>query len=220
MKKTIIIAIILVILLSQSAVFASQSENRTEKGEKVRAEKQVKIQKEVIGEKTEEGEEDEKAYQWERSEMNGDFLRYTDTEFMAKGKLSSVDTSSFAVMGKTIKIDKSITEEYMQVGELKDGMHAIVKGIIKDGNYYAEKVIVNNRYKLQERERHATPSAKPTKEPKMKDDDKEKGATDSSKFKSMYKEMKEEQLENRIGIIEKLIEKLQDLLAKLQEKRG
>jgi len=88
---------------------------------------------------------------------------------MIKGVITSSSSGLIIIDSKTIKIDSSVTGEVKIVGKLEVGAYAMAKGIVKDSDLYAEKIVVNQRNKKDIEEEggdeidgNATPSAIPT----------------------------------------------------------
>lgn len=107
-----------------------------------------------------------------------------NSEFMIKGVISASTSNSITINGKVINIDSSVTEEIKIVGKLEVGAYAMAKGIVKDSNFYAEKIVVNERNKNNiedededeiddDDDRNATPSATPTPTVGLDDDEDE-----------------------------------------------
>lgn len=91
-------------------------------------------------------------------------------EFQIKGVISAYDATSITVGGQAIKIDSKITKEFKQRGKIAVGMYAKVEGIINNGVYYAEEIVVNNRDKKDitptpSSSISVTPSVSPTTSP-------------------------------------------------------
>lgn len=70
-----------------------------------------------------------------------------DSEFMIKGVISASSSGSITIDGKVINIDSSVTEKIKIVGKIEVGAYAMAKGVVKDSNFYAEKIVVNQRNK-------------------------------------------------------------------------
>lgn len=100
-----------------------------------------------------------------------------DSEFMIKGVISSASSASITIDGKIVNIDSSVTEEIKIVGKLEVGAYAMAKGIVKDSNLYAEKIVVNQRNKEDievdedDDDEIASPSAIPTPTIEIDDDE-------------------------------------------------
>lgn len=112
-----------------------------------------------------------------------------DSEFMIKGVISVVSLNTITIDGKVINIDSSVSQDVKIVGKLEVGAYAMAKGIIKDSNFYAEKIVVNQRNKKDIEEenedevqvednndQNATVSATPTPTVTV-DDDEDENAT-------------------------------------------
>lgn len=100
-----------------------------------------------------------------------------DSEFMIKGVISAFSTDSLTIDGKTIIIDSSVTEENKIVGKIETGAYAMVKGIIKDSKYYAKKIVVDSRNKINIEENETlsptpTPLLTATAEANLEDSEK------------------------------------------------
>lgn len=95
-----------------------------------------------------------------------------ETEFMLKGVIDASSANSLTIDGKVINIDSEVTEEVKIVGTIKVGAYAMVKGEIKDSSYFAEKIVVDQRNKIdddedvedidEDEDEDATVSATPT----------------------------------------------------------
>lgn len=102
-----------------------------------------------------------------------------NSEFMIKGVISASTSNSITIDGKTINIDSSVTDEIKITGKVEVGAYAMAKGIIKDSNFYAEKIVVNQRNKKDIEEENededeiASPSATPTPTVTVNDDEDE-----------------------------------------------
>lgn len=102
-----------------------------------------------------------------------------DSEFMIKGVISVVSLNTITIDGKVINIDSSVTDEIKITGKLEVGAYAMAKGIVKDSNFYAEKIVVNQRNKKDIKEENededeiASPSATPAPTVTVNDDEDE-----------------------------------------------
>lgn len=116
--------------------------------------------------------------QWSIKDNHND----ENSEFMLKGVISASTSNSITIDGKTINIDSSVTDEIKITGKLEVGAYAMAKGIVKDSNFYAEKIVVNQRNKKDIKEENededeiASPSATPTPTVTV-DDDEDENAT-------------------------------------------
>jgi len=95
-----------------------------------------------------------------------------DSEFMIKGVIASSSSGSIVIDSKTIKIDPSVTGKVKIVGKLEIGAYAMAKGIVKNSDLYAEKIVVNQRNKndIEENEDDddkIRPSISPTPTPSV-----------------------------------------------------
>ncbi|MCL6096829.1 MAG: hypothetical protein M1444_04095 [Patescibacteria group bacterium] len=95
-----------------------------------------------------------------------------DSEFMIKGVITSSSSGSIVIDNKTINIDSSVTGDVKIVGKIEVGAYAMAKGIVKDSNLYAEKIVVDQRNKKDLEESDAedlnaspTPTVSPTPTP-------------------------------------------------------
>lgn len=70
-----------------------------------------------------------------------------NSEFKLSGTISATSLNSITIDGKLINIDSSITKETKLVGNLEVGAYAMVKGIVKDSSFYAQKIVVDQRNK-------------------------------------------------------------------------
>lgn len=75
--------------------------------------------------------------------------RVKNNKFMIKGVITASSSSSLTIKNQLINIDSSVTGNVKIIGNLSVGMYAMVQGIIKDSNYYAAKIVVNQRNKKE-----------------------------------------------------------------------
>lgn len=75
-----------------------------------------------------------------------------EIEFMLKGVIEASSANSLTIDGKVINMDSSETEELKIVGAIKVGAYAMVKGEIKDSSYFAEKIVIDQRNKIDDDE--------------------------------------------------------------------
>lgn len=133
-----------------------------------------------------------------------------DSEFMIKGVISASSSSSITVDGKVINIDSSVTEEIKIVGKIEIGAYVMAKGVVKDSNFYAEKVVVDQRNKKDmededEEDEEVNPSISPSPSATPT-------ATSSSAVQA------EENNEQEEGFaLNRLILSLEDILASLRK---
>lgn len=74
------------------------------------------------------------------------------SDFMLKGTISASSTSSLTIDNRVINIDSSVTGNVKIVGNDSVGSYAMVQGIIQNGNYYATKIVVDQRNKQENKE--------------------------------------------------------------------
>jgi multisubunit Na+/H+ antiporter MnhG subunit len=67
--------------------------------------------------------------------------------FMLKGVIAASSSSSITIDNKLINIDSSVTGNVKIVGTTSVGSYAMIQGIIKNANLYAQKIVVNQRNK-------------------------------------------------------------------------
>lgn len=134
-----------------------------------------------------------------------------DSEFMIKGVISAASSGSITIDGKVINIDSSVTEEIKIVGKLEVGAYAMAKGVIKDSDFYAEKIVVDQRNKkdideeeIEDEEENATPSATPTPIVTV-DGDQEENATMTAQL----------DFGNIINAIQNFLNYLKDIVSKI-----
>ncbi len=84
-------------------------------------------------------------------------------EFRIKGTITASSSNSLTINSQVIKIDQSVTGNVKIVGNIQAGMYAMVWGVVKDSNYYAREIVVDqrNKWEVNENEHGATPSATP-----------------------------------------------------------
>ncbi len=68
--------------------------------------------------------------------------------FILKGVINATSSGSFTIDTKVINIDQSVTRDVKIVGNVQTGSYAMVQGIIKNSNYYATKIVIDQRNKL------------------------------------------------------------------------
>lgn len=68
-------------------------------------------------------------------------------KFMLKGVISSTSSGNLTIDSRVIYIDSSVTGDVKIVGNVQVGQYAMVQGIVKDSNYYATKIIIDQRDK-------------------------------------------------------------------------
>ena len=89
-------------------------------------------------------------------------------DFMIKGVITSSSSSLIVINNTNIKIDSQITGDVKIVGNTQVGAYAMVQGEIINSDYYAKKIVVNQRNKKDIEEKNeanninATISAAPT----------------------------------------------------------
>ena len=89
-------------------------------------------------------------------------------DFMIKGIITSSSSSLIVINNINIKIDSLITGDVKIVGNTQVGAYAMVQGEIINSDYYAKKIVVNQRNKKDIEETNetsninATVSATPT----------------------------------------------------------
>lgn len=94
--------------------------------------------------------------------------RIKNNKFMVKGVVSASSSSSLTINNQLINIDSSVTGHVKIVGNVKPGAYAMVQGIIQNSNFYANKIVVNQRNKKEVEENDdndeisQTPTATPT----------------------------------------------------------
>lgn len=81
-----------------------------------------------------------------RTENNG-----TNT-FMIKGVITAETINSLTIGSQIINIDPSVTGNVKTAGTVRTGMYAMVQGIVQNSTYYAQKIVVDQRNKLELRE--------------------------------------------------------------------
>lgn len=154
-KAPIFLLLILLAVISfgKLSFYANASENLTQ----VKLNQAVKI------------DEDSKIFEIDGEGKNKTQFRIKDnhnnenSEFMIKGVISAFTSDSLTIDSKTIKIDSSVTGDIKIVGKINVGAYAMAKGEIVNSNYYAEKIVVDQRNKKEvEQSENPTPSATPT----------------------------------------------------------
>ncbi len=75
-----------------------------------------------------------------------------ESDFSLKGVITSSSSTSIVIDNKTININSSITGKVKIVGNTKVGSYAMVQGVIRNSNFYAEKIIVDQRNKNEIKE--------------------------------------------------------------------
>lgn len=90
-----------------------------------------------------------------------------NTEFTLKGVITSSASDSIVIDTKTIKIDSSVTGDVKIVGTASVGAYAIVRGIIKDSNYYAKRITIDQRNKKDIEENDQNQSVTPSIDPSI-----------------------------------------------------
>jgi hypothetical protein len=83
------------------------------------------------------------------------------SDFMIKGIITASSSSSLTINNQVINIDSSVIGNVKIVGNIKNGAYAMVQGIIKNSNYYATKIIVDQRNKT-DKEENVTPTISTT----------------------------------------------------------
>ena len=85
-------------------------------------------------------------------------------EFRIKGTITASSSNSLTINSQVIKIDQSVTGNVKIVGNIQVGMYAMVWGVIKNSNYYAKEIVIDqrNKWEVNENEQGSTPSATPT----------------------------------------------------------
>lgn len=209
MKKTALISltIMLILVLPQTGVFASSNKTERQNEDKTKVEKELKNESEEKTDNEENDAEENKVY-IEKGDKYSYMLKTSESNFMIKGIISSFDISSLVIFDKTVKIDKSVAPDYKEVGKPEKGMFAIVQGIIKDNTYYATRLVVTERNKLEV-------YPKPTATEGARMEKKYKEATKSSELKNLKKEYKGEI--KQVKSIDEFITFLEELLNKLKE---
>lgn len=87
------------------------------------------------------------------------------SDFMLKGTITASSTSALTINNQVINIDSSVTGNVKIVGNDSVGNYAMVQGIIQNGNYYATKIVVDQRNKQENNENseeNETPTPTPT----------------------------------------------------------
>ena len=90
-----------------------------------------------------------------------------DNQFMIKGVIQSSSSSSLNINGQAINLDTSVTGNIIITGNVANGNYAMVKGIIKNSTWYAERIVVDQRNKKELEENDETPSVTPTISPSV-----------------------------------------------------
>ncbi len=92
-----------------------------------------------------------------------------DSKFMIKGVISASSSGSITIGGKVINIDSSVTEKIKIVGKIEIGAYAMAKGIVRDSDLYAEKIVVDQRNKRdiddEDEDEEVRPSINPSPTP-------------------------------------------------------
>ncbi len=65
--------------------------------------------------------------------------------FMLKGVITATSSGSLTINNTNILIDNSVTGNVKIVGNVQTGAYAMVQGIIQNSNYYADKIVVDQR---------------------------------------------------------------------------
>lgn len=145
MKKLPIIIFVALLLIAKTSNLTLADNEKKEETHKINFEK-TEIRKDNDDKQT---SAPNKYFEREMTEKN-------EKEFRIMGQITTVNSSSFVIGSQTVNIDKSKVDEFKQVGDLKVGMYAIVSGDIVDGSFYAERIVVNNRDKIEEENEQET----------------------------------------------------------------
>lgn len=140
-KSAVLVLLILLISLSFGKVASYASDDKV----KLNLNNAVKIDESNVFQISGEGKS--KTQFRTKQHKNND-----ETEFMLKGVIDASSTNSITIDGKVINIDSGETEELKIVGAIKVGAYAMVKGEIKDSSYFAEKIVVDQRNKIDDDE--------------------------------------------------------------------
>ena len=143
MNKTLTVLIIAVtaVLSLSTLSYADNASNS--------ATLRIREQNEIQTRDTDQNQIQERDKEQFRTRLNNNS---TDNEFMIKGNITSSTSNTITVNGKLISLDSSVTGNVKIVGNIQTGAYVMVQGIIKNSNYYANKVIIDQRNKEQLRE--------------------------------------------------------------------
>ena len=79
-----------------------------------------------------------------------------DNKFMIKGNITAYSSNQITIDNKVININSSVTGNIITAGTIQTGAYAMVQGIIQNSNYYATKIIVDQRNKGENNENVTT----------------------------------------------------------------
>lgn len=155
MKKFVLItltSLITLILLSQAVNASFGKENNKPKNGKAEVKIEIKTNQGKVEKKIEikqENKNDEIEDENENENKNRIRVRVEEDKgkFKIQGPIESFTESSVTIDERLIKIDPNTTSKFKQVGKLEVGMHTKVEGMIIDGTYFAEKIVVDQRNK-------------------------------------------------------------------------
>lgn len=87
-----------------------------------------------------------------------------NNEFMIKGTITASSSSSLTINNHVINIDSSVAGNVKIVGSIQTGTYAMVQGIIQNSNFYATKIIVDqrNKHENNKEDENVTPTITPT----------------------------------------------------------
>ena len=152
MKKFVIVSVITLLLLSQAIVSTYGKEN--EKNEN-RKNNKPEIKTDVKHDNAKNGLNNSDETENEKNENGKDndnknrikFFEKKNHEFKLWGQIQASSSSSITINNQVITIDSSVTGKIKEVGNPAVGIYAKVEGVIINGIYYAEKIVVDNRDK-------------------------------------------------------------------------
>lgn len=85
-------------------------------------------------------------------------------KFMIKGTITASSSNSITINNQVILIDSSVTGNVKIVGTLQTGAYAMVSGVIQNSNYYATKIVVDQRNKEELNEQNKSTGLSSAKE--------------------------------------------------------
>ncbi len=96
-------------------------------------------------------------------------IRVFGNNFMIKGQISAASSTSITINSQVIYIDPSVTGDVKVVGNPQVNAYAIISGIIQNSDYYAQRIVINQRDKNEpseneqgEENENVTPTVTPT----------------------------------------------------------